>query len=374
MSNDHFITKDKVEKQPTDRQEMSDEEDTLLGDAVTDTKRRLNYQEQVGGSVRATEPGRFEFNLNPYVDRRSKRLGVRERHYTANLRLVGQFIPHQNLNTALVDSIHRTLQNLILRDRVPDQDRVYFSLASNRLNNSYNYRGLPAGEWLRGGERVDQMLQQMARMLNSNENFEMNDSFQLSFTHVRTPPRGGGKKRKLKPGHRNPETFERFKQSVINIENKDQLCCARAIVTAKANVDSHPSWRSFRVCRKIQYEQALLLHHEANVPFGPCGYEELTKFSLAPSLYEYQLLLVDAARGYSVKSSGPPQDKQLVLLYDDNHYDVITSLPGFFGFSYFCARCFQPYDHEGQHACKNNPNHCPACLQTGCPDYTEAKC
>ena len=28
---------------------------------------------------------------------------------------------------------------------------------------------------------------------------------------------------------------------------------------------------------------------------------------------------------------GPPQDKQLVLLYNNQHYDVVTRLPGFFG-------------------------------------------
>ena len=62
----------------------------------------------------------------------------------------------------------------------------------------------------------------------------MNDLFQLSFTHVRTSPRGSGQKRKLKPGHSNPETFKCLKGSVISIDNKDELCCAHAIVTAKA--------------------------------------------------------------------------------------------------------------------------------------------
>ena len=66
--------------------------------------------------------------------------------------------------------------------------------------------------------------------------------------------------------------------------------------------------------------------------------------------------------------------KALVLLYDDGHYDVITSLPGFFGTSYFCMRCLKPYDNQGPHACDNNPDHCSAYLQTGCPDYTEAQC
>ena len=173
-------------------------------------------------------------------------MGVRERHYTSNIRQVGQFIPQQNLAAAIADGLHRTIQNLILRDRIPAADRVYFNLASNRLVNSYAYRGLPAGEWLNGSDRVDSLLQQMSQVLNSNENFEMNDSFQLSFTHVRTSPRGSGQKRKLKPGHSNPETFKRLKGSVISIDNKDELCCARAIVTAKARVDDHPKWNSFR--------------------------------------------------------------------------------------------------------------------------------
>ena len=68
-------------------------------------------------------------------------------------------------------------------------------------------------------------------------------------------------------------------------------------------------------------------------------------------------------------SFDPPSQKQLVLLYNDGHYDVITSLPGFFGTSYFCVRCLKPYDNQGYHAIDNNPDHCSACLQTGCPDY-----
>ena len=70
----------------------------------------------------------------------------------------------------------------------------------------------------------------------------------------------------------------------------------------------------------------------------------MNSFSLALSIYDYQILLCNATRGYVVTSFGPPSQKQLVLLYDDSHYEVITSLPGFFGTSYFGARCLKPYD------------------------------
>ena len=348
------------------------EDDIVLAEAADTLLRQVGFQEQLGSSLVAQEPGRFEFTINPYVDRTSEHMGVRERHFIANLRQQGQFIEAQRLSEALSDAIYRTLQNLILRERIPGDDYLYFNLARNRLNHAYGYRRLTAEEWLAGSDRVDGILQQMSRVLNSNENFEMDDSFQLSFTQVRAPPRGLGK-RKMKPGHSHPETFKRFKQSVININNADNLCCARAIVTAKAKVDNHSNWQGFTKGRRIQYQQAALLHHEVGVPVGPCGYEELQKFALAPSLYDYQLVLVDITRGYKVSSFGPSRDKQLVLLYSGQHYDVILSLPGFFATSYFCWRCLKPYNNEGQHACDSNPDHCPACMQNYCSDYRQVK-
>ena len=108
------------------------------------------------------------------------------------------------------------------------------------------------------------------------------------------------------------------------------------------------------------------------MPLQACGYKELNKFSKAPSLYEYQLLLVDETRSYRVYTFGLPQDKQLVFLYNGHHYDVITSLPGYFATSYFCGRCLKPYNDEDKHACDNNPDHCLACMQNYCSDYQEA--
>ena len=177
----------------------------------------------------------------------------------------------------------------------------------------------------------------------------------------------------MKPGHSHPETFKRLKHAVVTIKNEDDLCCGRAIVIAKAKVNGHPNWEGFKMGRAIQKSQAVDLYFEAGVQRGPCGYEEIIKFSNAPSLYGYQLLVIDETRGYRDDTFGPPQDKQLVLLYNNQHYDFVTGLPGYFGTSYFCGRCLKPYDHEGQHACDENPDHCPAGLQNFCSDYREAK-
>ena len=141
---------------------------------------------------------------------------------------------------------------------------------------------------------MDGLFHRLAQALNSNEQFEMDDSFQLSITQVHHPPQGTGKPRCGKPGHPTMQLLTSQKQSVIRINNRDELCCARALVTAKARVDQHPKNHRIRKGTHLQKELALLLHHEANVPFGPCSFDALTAFSEAPSLAHYQIILVDA--------------------------------------------------------------------------------
>ena len=112
---------------------------------------------------------------------------------------------------------------------------------------------------------------------------QMDDSFQLSFTHVRVPM-SSGRKRKLKPGHSALTSFKKKKLSVLIIKNGDELCCTRAILAAKTRLDQHPNWDWFKRGRRIQAEHAIDLHHKMRVPRGSCGYDELRAFSLAPSL------------------------------------------------------------------------------------------
>ena len=155
-----------------------------------------------------------------------------------------------------------------------DQDRLYFTLSSNRLTSNFQGWGLRAGEWREGGVRLDALLERLGQALNSNEQFEMGKSFQLSITQVHHAPRRTGKPRRTKPGHQNLKKLNVKKLSVIRIQNDDVLCCARALVTAKAKVDKHPQWNFIRLRTNLQREQALLLHEEAHIPAGPCGYEE----------------------------------------------------------------------------------------------------
>ena len=285
------------------------DEDDLCQQALDRFERQRAFQtqhlQQSGGGLNDSG-GTFDFELERFVDRQSPRMGVRERHFTTRLRQRGNFIEPSGIVHALQEGLRRAVdQVLATTPNLHDQDRLYFTLSSNRLTNNFQGWGLRAGEWREGGTRLDALFQRLAQALNSNEQFEMDDSFQLSITQVHHAPQGTGKPRRGKPGHALLQTLTKTSKSVIHIRNKDELCCARALVVAKARLDQHPKWHSIRQGTKLQKELALLLHHEANVPFGPCGYDALTKFSAAPSLVDYQILLVDAHRSFHITTFGP---------------------------------------------------------------------
>ena len=353
------------------------EEDELCNEVMDRFERQRAFQSQLiqqSGIDPQTPVGTFEFDLDPFVDRTSATMGVRERHFTTRLHQTGNFVDSPHVVRALQDGLRRAVDRVLTT--TPDhhdQDRLYFTLSSNRLTSNFQGWGLRAGDWRDGGARLDALLDRLAQALNSNEQFEMDDSFQLSMTQVHHAPHGSGKHpRRLTPGNQFPKLFKRNKQTVIRIQNNDDLCCARALVTAKAIVDHHPKYSSFKKGRELQKKAALDLHTEVGLlPPGPCGYEELVKFSAAPSLYEYQIILVDADRAYHVKSFGSTQPKQLILLQEKGHYDVITSLPGFVNKGYVCATCFQTYSNEGRHGCTKKVE-CRACCQKECPDFLHA--
>lgn len=78
--------------------------------------------------------------------------------------------------------------------------------------------------------------------LQSYEEFVVDQSLEIEVIHVKLPS-GKGNKKKC---YVDLEKSLKEKKSFIKINNRDQLCCARAIVTAKARIDKHPKWNSIR--------------------------------------------------------------------------------------------------------------------------------
>lgn len=102
------------------------------------------------------------------------------------------------------------------------------------------------------------------------------DGFFVELTFVKTLGRGGKNKGKRgNPGKMAWEKLENNKHCIVRIKTKDDLCCARATVTMKEG------WIRER-----------RLHRQANVPKGPCGFEELQKFQDIMSIMKHPIGLV----------------------------------------------------------------------------------
>ncbi|XP_052761746.1 uncharacterized protein LOC128204370 [Mya arenaria] len=148
------------------------------------------------------------------------------------------------------------------------------------------------------------------------------------------------------------------KRSVIQIKNNDELCCARAIITAIAQIENHPQWNSISLGRAIQGQLAETLHQKAGVPLQRCGIEEVKKFQAVLPNYQIHVLSKEHFNGiiYDGVEGGEP----IYLYYHDQHFDVITKMTGFLNRSYFCESCKKGYSNKEKHYC-NNP--CVYCHQ-----------
>ncbi|CAB3991126.1 DNA polymerase, partial [Paramuricea clavata] len=188
----------------------------------------------------------------------------------------------------------------------------------------------------------------------------------VNVVHVEMPHGGTGTKR----AEINLEKHLMKKRSIIRIRNNDQLCLARALVVAKAKIDNDPQYTSIVDHRRaMQTRLARELHQKAAVPLGPCGLDEVKQFQTY--LSDYQINIVSKDHQNALIYIGPDQEKRIYLYLHDNHYDIITKMPGFFARKKYCHACKKAYDHREDHLC---PNACPCCRFPDCPVESWVRC
>ena len=156
--------------------------------------------------------------------------------------------------------LHEIFQNVldtITRD-VPEHDQTRFVLRSPQLETPIS---LP----FMSRERLttERVLSEIERIVQSNHEFRLNDSVDVNLIHVEMPHGGKGTKR----CEINLEKHLTKKRSIIRIQNKDELCLARALVVAKAKIDDDGQYKSIVDHRRpLQTRIAQELHQKAGRP------------------------------------------------------------------------------------------------------------
>ena len=322
----------------------------------------------------------FQFELVPYTDRRCTKFGIRRRTFTTLLQQHGgnlaRLLPNHILPELIEHTLEMAIEQQILNDpTAKEDDWIMINMSSHRLQSAYQSHRVSIADWILDGTGSRAMLEKMSQVLNSNEQFQMDDTFHIEITHARNPGTGSGRNQN-KPGLTPINQLLKRKKNVIRINNYDDLSCARAIVTAKAHQDYGSGHWITRNCKRgfpLQEEYAKQLHNEAGVPLGACGLREIQLFQ--NTLSEYQLIVIDAELGYQLifKGQPKPKEKQLVLTKHKEHYHTCTSLTGFFGASYYCTQCEKSFvvDDGQHHRC--NGKRCYACQQTKCKAFQDAQ-
>ncbi|KAJ7375311.1 hypothetical protein OS493_002059 [Desmophyllum pertusum] len=134
-----------------DAREYDKEEDECCNDAMEAFERQRAFQShlmtQGGSGLNPDAEGMFEFDIQPFEDRRSDRMGVHERHFITQLRQTNNFVDRPHLARAIQQGLRRAIDRVLSQDNLQDHDRLYFSLASTRLANSHMGYPMSVGDW-----------------------------------------------------------------------------------------------------------------------------------------------------------------------------------------------------------------------------------
>ena len=386
----------------------------LNGDKVP----RLTMDEQIGGAVSTRGVKRTAIDEPIQESKRSKPDEIKEKVsdpnplFVANVKKVGpakrwkgnavvnqKFVmtldqqrgptDQEYLNVGATHAIAVAIDRLIEELKIPPDYSMTLQIGSKE----HRREGLQGETWkvpvqdFTGRAAYTQaLLNNLSRVLNSGEFITNDVGFSASVLFSR-PERKGGKRAGGGPGQKLWEKMAQESRCVCEIKNKDDLCCARAVVTmreyAKRQAGQPNTFETIRQDRgenTQQMKEAKKLHQEAGVVEGLCGLDEIEQFQELLGPQGFRIIVVEASRGGVIFKGGKYQDApyhidivKSVYVDDDNkekaHYDGLYSIPGFINRSYFCYKCCKGYNTEDavHHICA--AKQCPGCKSTKCPDY-----
>ena len=293
------------------------------------------------------------------MESRVKRFDLKSRKIQFKIRPIPEKEePTSWIREAVNDMFKHALTGLSPEDKVG----ITFSgksFAAERGNGWINFKDC-------SNLKFSDVWEMISKIFQSNSEGISTDDFSLTITSVKLPSGQG----KTQSGKYNTFTEECIKRrGIINIKNNDNLCLPRALVVGKVYADNE-NYLKVKVRRdigKIQTQKALKLVDDAHitVPAEGCGIPELKIFQ--NHLKEYKVTVYEyGSKGQKVIFEGFPtqngkEKKSINLLYNDNHFNVITSLTAAFCCGYYCEECHIPYNSKNQHKCHRS---CPQCQNT----------
>ena len=304
------------------------------------------------------EPQQDYYQIKPVRQHHSQKFNMTAKNYSVRFNNVlddVNLLESQNRTYGIFDHLLKDVT-----EGMNSTDQVRFVLSSNQLQFPISLAFCSLEQLT-----TEKVLAQVEKVVQSNEEFRLNDTVNIDIIRVEMP-QGSGRS-KVKRQILNVRDYLKKKKSVITINNKDDLCLARALVVSIARIEKDPRYNHIiNSSRPLQRERAFELHRVANVPLGPCGLNKVDLFQ--HHLVNYQIIVVSGDQNNTIiypprPPANPNPEKSIYLYYQANHFDVITTLPGFLNTNYFCHQCHKGYDHTTDHLCDAM---CQSCRGFGC--------
>ena len=301
------------------------------------------------------EQGQYYYHIESRKKYHSKKFGMTATDHRVRFNNVLADFDLLESYESTLKIFHHLLEEVT--EGMAPNDKVRFILRSEQLDTPISLPFMTVEQL-----NTERVFSQIERVIQSNQEFRLNDTVTIDINHVKTPQGSGKSKRTTF----NIRDHLKEKKNIIRINNKDDFCLARALAVSIAKIENDPKYVQIRKSdRHIQLERALDLHVAANVPLGPCGIEEVKLFQ--NYLSNYQIIIVSGDHNNSIiyppKPPGTDEKPIISLYFHNNHFDVITKLPGFLNKSYFCKRCHKCYSNTTDHVC---PAMCGSCRGFGC--------
>ena len=318
-------------------------------------EKRKNQSDDEESSESEDEQGQYYYHLESRKKYHSKKFGMTATDHKVRFNNVLADFDLLESYKSTMKIFHHLLEEVT--EGMAPNDKIRFILRSEQLETPISLPFMTVEDLT-----TERVFSQIERVIQSNQEFCLNDTVTIDINHVKTPEGRGKKKRTIF----NIRDHLKEKRSIIRINNKDDFCLARALAVAIARIENDPKYNQISDSRNhIQLDRALDLHQAANVPLGPCGIDEVKLFQ--NYLVNYQIIVVSGTHNNSIIYPPKPPDTDekpiISLYYHNNHFDVITKLPGFLRRNYFCHRCHKAYDHRSDHLC---PPMCSSCRGFGC--------
>ena len=254
------------------------------------------------------------YQIKPVRDHHSQKFNMTAKNYSVHFNNVLD-------NVDLLESQNRTygiFDHLIkdVTEGMNSYDQVRFVLSSNQLQTPIALPFCSLEELT-----TEKVLSQVEKVVQSNEEFRLNDTVNIDIIRVEMP-QGSGRSR-VKRQTWNIRDYLKKKGSVITINNRDNLCLARALVVSIARIEKDPRYtRIIRPESAAQRERAFDLHEVANVPLGPCGLKEVGLFQ--DYLVNYQIIVVSGDQDNAIiypphPPTNPNPEKSIYLYYQAKH-------------------------------------------------------